>query len=78
MSSLRQRLKECVPPAYYSDGKQAKCMWFKVFNMFDTDPESYIVENKKKDMENKTTITESYEGSGNLDQSSSKEPDQNQ
>ena len=74
---LKQMLQECIPPAYYSNGNQAKCMWYRVFNMFDTDPDSYIVESKKKGMENKTTITESYEGSGELDQSSSKEQDQN-
>ncbi len=56
--SLRQVLRECIPPAQYSNGKEAKCWLFKICNMFDVDPESYIVDNKKKDMEiNETTIT---------------------
>ena len=50
MSSLRQRLKECVPPAYYSDGREAKCMWYKLFNMFDIDPQSYIIDKKNNGM----------------------------
>lgn len=48
---LRQKLKECVPPAYYSNGVEAKCMWYKVFNMFDLDPQSYIIDKEKKGME---------------------------
>ena len=63
MSSLKQRLKECVPPAYYSDGREAKCMWFKVFNMFDIDPQSYIIDKKNNGMK-EFNITESTEGSG--------------
>ena len=53
---LKQMLQECIPPAYYSNGIEAKCMWFRVFNMFDIDPQSYIVDEKKKDME-KTIVT---------------------
>lgn len=49
-SSLRQKLKECIPPAYYSDGREATCMWYKVFNMFDLDPQSYIVDKKNNGM----------------------------
>ncbi len=60
MSSLRQRLKECVPPAYYSNGTEAKCMWYKVFNMFDIDPQSYIIDKEKKGMKiSGWTVTES-------------------
>ena len=49
-SSLKQKLKECIPPAYYSDGREAKCMWYKVFNMFDIDPQSYIIDKEEKGM----------------------------
>lgn len=48
---LKQKLLECIPPARYSNGTEAKCMWFKIFNMFDLDPESYIVDKEKKGME---------------------------
>jgi len=63
-SSLKQRLKECIPPAYYPDGTEAKCMWYKVFNMFDIDPQSYIIDKEKKGMEN-NDIEVGYQDSNN-------------
>lgn len=53
MSNFTQGLKECIPPAYYPDGTEAKCMWYKVFNMFDLDPQSYIIDKEKNNMSKK-------------------------
>ena len=64
--SLKQKLKECIPPAYYSDGTEAKCMWYKIFNMFDLDPQSYIIDKEKKGME-KTNWPQTCTGSAGGD-----------
>jgi len=39
--SLKQKLLECIPDAYYSDGRKAKCMLFRICNMFDIDSQSF-------------------------------------
>lgn len=38
---IKTYLKSCVPNAYYSDGTLATCMIYKIFNMFDIDPQSF-------------------------------------
>lgn len=49
--NLKQKLIECIPPAYYEDGTEAKCWIFKICNMFDVDSQSFKEVKKEKCME---------------------------
>jgi len=55
------RIKDYIPIAYYSDGTESKCLIYKICNMFDIDPQSYMIVKEpkimKKEKESKTTAT---------------------
>ena len=63
--NLKQKLMECVPPAYYADGTEAKCMIFKICNMFDIDSQSFKEVKEKKSMEN-SDVSFSENGTGKI------------
>ena len=46
--SFKQILIDCIPPAYYSDGTEAKCLLFRICNLFDVDPQSYTEKKEVK------------------------------
>ncbi len=48
---IKQVLLDCIPPAYYEDGTEAKCWIYKVCNMFDVDPQSYKIVKESNNME---------------------------
>jgi len=43
-------IKNYIPTAYYSDGTESKCWIYKICNMFDIDPQSYMIVKERKDM----------------------------
>lgn len=49
--NLKKALLEYIPPAYYSDGRIATCMTFRIFNMFVIDSYSFKQVKEKKVME---------------------------
>ena len=49
--NLKQSLIECIPPAYYSNGEEATCLTFRIFNMFDVDSQIFKQVKEKKGME---------------------------
>lgn len=53
---IKQTLISCIPPAYYSNGIEAKCMLFRVCNMFDIDSHSF------KQVENNNTMNKKEKG----------------
>ena len=63
--NLKKTLVECIPPAYYSDGRKATCMMFRIFNMFDIDSYSFKQVKIKENMDkkNKESTSVQYWGS---------------
>ena len=51
--SLKQALLECIPDAYYSDGRKAECMLFRICNMFDVDSQSFKEGREERNMDKK-------------------------
>lgn len=49
--TLKQAFLECIPEAYYENGTEAKCIWYRIFNMFDIDSQSFKEVKDKKVME---------------------------
>jgi hypothetical protein len=39
--ALKKALLECIPDAYYENGTKVECIWYKIFNMFDVDRQSF-------------------------------------
>jgi len=63
---IKQALIDCIPPAYYEDGTEAKCMIFRICNMFDVDPQSYKIVKETKDMDKKEKGNETKASFGKI------------
>jgi len=48
---IKQTLLDCIPPAFYENGTEAKCLTFRICNMFDVDPQSYKIVKESSNME---------------------------
>lgn len=48
---IKQKLIDCIPDAYYSDGTKADCIVYKICNMFDIDRQSYVEDKKNLDFD---------------------------
>ncbi len=48
--TLKQSILDCIPPAYYEDGTEAKCWIYKICDMFDVNSQSFKVVKETKDM----------------------------
>ena len=55
---IKQKLSECIAPAYYSDGKRSQCIIYNFLNMFDCDSESFKEVKEKRNMENDPQTSE--------------------
>lgn len=53
--NLKQKLEEFIPPAYYSNGTESKCLRYKILNMLDIDPQSYKEVKEERNMDNEIT-----------------------
>ena len=49
--TLKDGLLEWIPDAYYENGTEAKCIWQRIFNMFDIDSQSFKQVKVKRNME---------------------------
>ena len=47
---IKQTILDCIPPAYYEDGTEAKCWIYKICDMFDVNSQSYKIVKEKIDM----------------------------
>ncbi len=52
--NLRQTFLDYIPEAYYSNGKLATCMTFRICDMFDANSDSFKEVKIKRKMEIKT------------------------
>ena len=50
--SLKVSLLKWIPDAYYENGTEAKCIWYRIFNMFDVDSQSFKEVKVKRNMKN--------------------------
>ena len=57
---IKQTLMNCIPPAYYENGVEAKCMVFRICNMFDIDSQSFKEVHKKDNMQKKEKEDDSF------------------
>jgi len=37
---LKETINEFIPPAFYPDGREAQCPWYKVFSLLSIDADA--------------------------------------